>query len=257
MARNYTAVPNEYLEEMDILTDEEFGRLVRSMIRYNLTGEPISPVGNERFFAKQVMAEQDRFSSKYKDISEKRKEAGKAGASKRWQMLSNDSKEKQSMANNSTAIAKDGGLDIVLDIESNTLDKRNTSNLEVVKEKENIKEKERNFERFWKAYPKKVGKGEAKKAFAKVKGVPVETLIEAVERQKQSKQWKADGGQYIPNPATWLNQERWEDDLTVDIQQESGNPFLDILREMEAKENGQETDNTGPVNPPGGIPVIL
>lgn len=68
------------------------------------------------------------------------------------------------------------------------------------------------FDRFWAEYPKKVGKGQAQKAFSKI-SVPVETLIEAVQRQKNSVQWQKDGGQYIPNPATWLNQKRWEDDL--------------------------------------------
>ena len=68
------------------------------------------------------------------------------------------------------------------------------------------------FDAFWAAYPKKVGKGEARKAFQKVK-VPVSALVEAVNRQKQSDQWRRDKGQYIPNPATWLNQGRWEDEL--------------------------------------------
>ena len=69
------------------------------------------------------------------------------------------------------------------------------------------------FDRFWKAYPKKVGKAQAKKCFAKVK-VPVDTLIAAVEKQKNSQQWRKDNGQYIPNPSTWLNQGRWDDELT-------------------------------------------
>lgn len=68
------------------------------------------------------------------------------------------------------------------------------------------------FDRFWIVYPKKVGKEAARKAFAKVKA-PVDTLISAVEAQKTSAQWTRDNGQYIPNPATWLNQGRWEDVL--------------------------------------------
>ena len=83
------------------------------------------------------------------------------------------------------------------------------------------------FDRFWAEYPKKVGKGQAQKAFSKI-SVPVETLIEAVQRQKNSVQWQKDGGQYIPNPATWLNQGRWEDELPKG---ESSNPFLDMLEE--------------------------
>lgn len=69
------------------------------------------------------------------------------------------------------------------------------------------------FDVFWAEYPKKVGKEAARKAFAKVK-VPIETLTAAIQRQKGSDQWTRDNGQYIPNPATWLNQGRWEDELT-------------------------------------------
>ncbi len=37
----------------------------------------------------------------------------------------------------------------------------------------------------------------------------------AIEVQKQSEQWTKDNGRFIPNPATWLNQGRWEDELPV------------------------------------------
>lgn len=68
------------------------------------------------------------------------------------------------------------------------------------------------FDAFWLAYPKKVGKDAARKAFEKVK-VPLETLLSAIEQQKRSRQWQEAGGQYIPNPTTWLNQGRWQDEL--------------------------------------------
>ena len=41
-------------------------------------------------------------------------------------------------------------------------------------------------------------------------------IITAIETQKESKEWKKDGGQFIPYPATWLNQRRWEDESEVD-----------------------------------------
>ena len=81
--------------------------------------------------------------------------------------------------------------------------------------------REVDFEKFWSAYPKKVGKSSAKKAFSRVKE-PVETLLTAIERQKCSVQWSKEDGQYIPNPATWLNQGRWEDELTAASSQ---NPY--------------------------------
>ena len=39
----------------------------------------------------------------------------------------------------------------------------------------------------------------------------LEKMLEALERQKKSREWQEDGGQYIPYPATWINGERWED----------------------------------------------
>lgn len=68
------------------------------------------------------------------------------------------------------------------------------------------------FEKFWQAYPKKKNKLDAQKAFAKVK-VPLDTLLDAIERQKKSAQWQKEGGQYIPYPATWLNRGAWEDEV--------------------------------------------
>lgn len=74
------------------------------------------------------------------------------------------------------------------------------------------------FSEFWKAYPRKVGKGQAEKAWGKVKR-PAETLraiLEAIGWQRTSEQWTKDGGQYIPNPSTYLNQRRWEDEKPTD-----------------------------------------
>ena len=71
------------------------------------------------------------------------------------------------------------------------------------------------FEEFWKAYPKKVGKGYAFDCFKKIRVSRslLDTMLEAIAKQKKSNMWKRDKGQYIPNPSTWLNQKRWEDDL--------------------------------------------
>ena len=74
------------------------------------------------------------------------------------------------------------------------------------------------FEEFWKAYPKKVGKGYAFDCFKKIRVSRklLDTMLEAIAKQKKSDMWKRDKGQYIPNPSTWLNQKRWEDDLDGD-----------------------------------------
>lgn len=75
---------------------------------------------------------------------------------------------------------------------------------------------EHDFDRFWSAYPKKKNKGQARSAFSRaLKKTSVETMISAVEKQKQSKDWKKDNGQFIPYPSTWLNAEAWENDMTA------------------------------------------
>jgi hypothetical protein len=68
------------------------------------------------------------------------------------------------------------------------------------------------FMEFWSAYPNRVGKGAALKAWQRAAELPdVSLLIAAVQRAAQTQQWLRDNGQYIPHPATWLNQRRWED----------------------------------------------
>lgn len=71
------------------------------------------------------------------------------------------------------------------------------------------------FENFWAAYPNKVGKDAAWRAWQKRKAdLPEgEELLAILARQRASQQWQKDGGQYVPHPATWLNQGRWQDVL--------------------------------------------
>ena len=70
------------------------------------------------------------------------------------------------------------------------------------------------FDRFWGAYPRKVSKADARKAFAKLNpdGELVEAMLRALDWQKRLPEWTKDGGQFIPYPATWLNACRWEDE---------------------------------------------
>lgn len=71
------------------------------------------------------------------------------------------------------------------------------------------------FETFWKAYPRKSGKDAAWKAWQKRRHeIPALPELAAIlARQSHCEQWQRDGGQFIPHPATWLNQGRWQDEV--------------------------------------------
>jgi uncharacterized protein YdaU (DUF1376 family) len=75
----------------------------------------------------------------------------------------------------------------------------------------NINTYTQEFELFWKSYPRHEAKSAAMKAFKKVK-VDINILLKAVAQQKTSKQWQEN---IIPHASTWLNQSRWEDEITA------------------------------------------
>ena len=72
------------------------------------------------------------------------------------------------------------------------------------------------FNEFWTSYPKKVSKKKALEIWLK-KIKPSDELfkviMQSLKQYKQSEQWQKDGGKYIPYPTTWLNGERWNDEI--------------------------------------------
>ena len=87
-------------------------------------------------------------------------------------------------------------------------------------EKEIETEKERTntlagFDEFWSVYPRKVGKGDARKAWiASRRSRPAqEDLLSALRRAVEG--WRGMEGRFIPHPATWIRQERWSDEDTT------------------------------------------
>ena len=75
------------------------------------------------------------------------------------------------------------------------------------------------FEMFWKAYPRKVAKAEARKAWNQTQATrpDLETILKAIKGASQTEQWMRGNGQFIPHAATWLRGERWEDEFEVKI----------------------------------------
>ncbi|QHC93847.1 replication protein [Pseudomonas sp. R84] len=71
------------------------------------------------------------------------------------------------------------------------------------------------FEVFWKLYPNKKAKANARKAWDKLKPSTElrQTLMTALGSHRLSRDWTKDDGQYVPMASTWLNGERWHDEL--------------------------------------------
>ena len=179
------------LDALEPLCEEERGRLFTALLQYGKTGELAELSGNEKFLFPMFKGRIDRFYKSYQETCERNKNNIKKrytksttvyGGSERTRSLPSEEEEEEETETKSEA-------------KSNP----NTSRASA-------------FDAFWKAYPKKTGKEAAKKSFARAKA-DIGTMLSALEVQKQSEQWTKNNGQFIPNPTTWLNQGRWEDEV--------------------------------------------
>ncbi len=128
------------------------------------------------------------------DTARQKAEAGVLGGSK------TKAKQKQTVSKGEEEIEME--MDMEVEVETETESKGNPLSVEEW------------FEKFWKLYPKKVGKEQARLAFKRV-DVPFSVLQNAIAEQQNSIQWTRENGQYIPNPAVWLAERRWEDELPM------------------------------------------
>jgi len=118
------------------------------------------------------------------------------------------------------------------------------------------------FSRFWFLYPRREGKAEAWKAWKKLRpsGSLINQIISAVKWQRETQQWKKDGGQFVPYPATYLNRRRWEDEEPVQPKKEehrgfgrTDNPsyedfndeYYRQVKEFNKPQEGELTDDAG------------
>ena len=179
------------LDALEPLCEEERGRLFTALLQYGKTGELAELSGNEKFLFPMFKGRIDRFYKSYQETCERNKNNIKKrytksttvyGGSERTRSLPSEEEEEEETESKSEA-------------KSNP----NTSRASA-------------FDAFWSAYPKKTGKEAARKSFARAKA-DIGTMLSALEVQKQSEQWTKDNGQFIPNPTTWLNQGRWEDEV--------------------------------------------
>jgi len=71
------------------------------------------------------------------------------------------------------------------------------------------------FSEFWEAYPRKVGKRAAERAWRRIKWSKElqQQILNSVAEHTYSPDWTRENGRFIPHPTTFLNQGRWDDEL--------------------------------------------
>lgn len=179
------------LDALEPLCEEERGRLFTALLQYGKTGELAELSGNEKFLFPMFKGRIDRFYKSYQETCERNK---------------NNIKKRYTK---STTVY--GGSERTRSLPSEEEEEAETESKSEAKSNPNTSRASA-FDVFWKAYPKKTGKEAAKKSFARAKA-DIGTMLSALEVQKQSEQWTKNNGQFIPNPTTWLNQGRWEDEV--------------------------------------------
>jgi hypothetical protein len=88
------------------------------------------------------------------------------------------------------------------------------TNNHIIRKEESKNKENKDFNLFWEHYPKKVGKKKVEDKFNS-NNYPIDLILKNLEFQKKSDQWQ--NQQYIPNPETYLNQERWNDEVVLSI----------------------------------------
>lgn len=72
------------------------------------------------------------------------------------------------------------------------------------------------FDRFWAAYPRHVGKIDAQKAWVAMKCEPLtDRILVSLSKCVKSVAWTKERGQFIPHPATWLRRGGWDDEMEL------------------------------------------
>ncbi len=130
------------------------------------------------------------------------------------------------------------------------------------KPRKRLDEPSEGFTRFWDAWPAHKRKVARQQCWDKwrAKGCEehLDTILQSVEAAKRSEDWRKSGGEYIPAPIVWLNQQRWEAPLeavenapNLTVPGESTEAYLERM----AQERAERA--RGCVKPPSDILALV
>ena len=92
------------------------------------------------------------------------------------------------------------------------------------------------FDVFYSAYPKKKGRAEAQKAWNKLSPMPalIDRIMNDIKQRVIQGEWDTGAGKaYIPGPAPYLNQQRWEDEIIPRPEFKPEQDFSQLAREAQ------------------------
>ena len=218
----------DWEDSLRLLSNEQKGDLFWGLFLYAKYGEPpIFKDDSLSFGFNLLKGHIDRDFEKYEKICDARSNSGKLGgrpkkanALEKNQMLSGKAKEPDKDKDQD----KDKDKDKEREIYTSSFSSKTAC------------EYSEDFLEFWKEYPKKVGKGEAFKKWKKerISGAELSDILNALKWQKSTDVWRKNGGQYIPNPSTYISQRRWEDepmgnDITDPTRYNDGDQLPDFI----------------------------
>lgn len=233
----------DYRQHLAILSDEDRGKLLMALLDYGENKTEPNLNGAALMAFSFIAGQMDRDAEKYERTVQKRREAGqKGGRPPKSEDKPNEDEpdpEKTEQSEKQNKAEKANGLN------------NNQTEAEQPKEKQTDAQVER-FNEFWKQYPKKVGKAAAQKAWKQVKpdAALFERMMRAVGIAKKSDQWTREGGRFIPNPATWLNQGRWDDEPVESPNQMQSSFDTDEFFEAALRRSYQNAAQATPKEPP-------
>lgn len=200
----YVKVFGDLSATVDLLSDAEAGRLLKSLLHYINGGED-ELLGQEKLVFAMLKSQIDRDSASYAAFTDKQRENGKKGGRPPKANAFSDNPKNPSLFSETQESQE----------EEKDKDKDKEKDKDVTGAKAPSRARDGRFDVFWANYPRKVGKEAARKAFSRLNMTNelLSQMLSAIKQQCASPQWTKDNGQYIPNPATWLNQGRWEDVL--------------------------------------------
>jgi len=236
----------DYLESLNLMSDEDAGKLFKAMVIYAKTKEMpvLTPVLSMAFSFIKPRIDSD--SEKWEETRKARAESGSAGGKKKSQsyhanvanlanatFASKPSKCYQNVANVADMMCYESevlchedecnkGTEEEKETHISPIPESVTGKKEIKagqkKEPDEDKKKiDEKFDVFWSEYPRKTSKLDSKKAFERID--PDDELFNkimaALKRFKFTEDWERESGKFIPYPASWLNKARWEDEIVT------------------------------------------